>query len=181
MNQLADGLSWVTAALLVTSATGCTPQEREFFKEMAQTFQSMQKERPAKETPLPTPAATPTPATTPVATPTPTHIKAPPLPCGKRNPNDGFKRGFTWKPNSDTQKWATAVLPPGSHGPCTFAGLPVRHKGEIGGPHEDGTLPREVHILDGWTGERLHEEHKNIIVRCDCWSWSIPNPSVRVD
>lgn len=186
MDRMLDGLAWLVAAFLTVQASGCTPQERDFLKELAQTFQQIQKDKrpPEVATAIPSPTPTVTAIPTPSPTPEPTvHITpvVEPLPCGKRNPQDGHKRGFTWKPNSDTQKWATAVLPPGTHGPCTFAGLPARHKGEIGGIHEDGTLAREVHILDRWTGERLKKEHGKIIVRCDCWSWSIPDPSVRVD
>lgn len=125
----------------------------------------------------PTPTPTPTPTATPEPTETPREVKK--VPCGKQKSEDGFKRGFTWKPNSDTQKWATVVLPEGTSGECTFAGLKARHKGEIGG--ENGTEKREVHILDGWTGQRLKEKHGAIIVRCECWFWSVKNPAIRVD
>lgn len=163
-------------------ATGCTAAELDSLRELAATLQELTD----KKKPTPTTAVEVTPAPTPTAIATPTPTLAPtkeiePPPCGKRNPQDGHKRGFTWKPNSDTQKWATAVLPPGAHGPCTFAGLDARHKGEIGGEHPGDAPAREVHILDRWTGERLKKEHGNIIVRCGCWNWSIPNPSVRVD
>lgn len=156
---------------------GCTAAELDSLRELATTLQDLTKK---KATPTPTVEATPMAVPTMTPTPAPTKkIDAPP--CGKRNPQDGHKRGFTWKPNSDTQKWATAVLPPGAHGPCKFAGLDARHKGEIGGEHPGDAPAREVHILDRWTGERLKKEHGNIIVRCGCWNWSIPNPSVRVD
>ena len=161
MDKVLDAMCWVIAAALAINAQGCTPQELESLKDFAATLQSLKKPKKEEVTP----------------TPTPTPIDAPI--CGKKNPKDGEKRGFTYKPNSDTQKWATVVLPPGAHGPCAFAGIPARDKGIIGG--DDGSLPRSVHILDGWTGEKLKQEHGPIIVRCDCWSWSIPNPAVRVD
>jgi hypothetical protein len=100
--------------------------------------------------------------------------------CGRKNPKDGFKRGFTYKPNSDTQNWATVVLPPYiTTESCTFAGLDARNKGTIGG--ENGTEKRAVHILDRWTGQKLKEKHGSIIIRCGCYFWSIPNPSIRYD
>jgi hypothetical protein len=138
--------------------------------------------------PSPTPTIEPlvAPTVAPTATPTPIVLvenKEPiEVKCGARNPNDGPKRGFVWKPNSDTQKWAVAILP-NDLGPeleCSFAGLPARHKGA----HHDeiGTAgTRQVHILDGWTGERLEKKHGRIVVRCGCVHWSIPRPSKRVD
>jgi len=137
-------------------------------------------------TPLPTIAPVEPPAIAPTATPTPIVLveEADPVEvkCGARNPKDGHKKGFVWKPNSDTQKWAVAILP-NDLGPeleCSFAGLPARHKGA----HHDeiGTAgTRQVHILDGWTGERLEQKHGKIVVRCGCVHWSIPKPSKRVD
>jgi len=137
-----------------------------------------------EKAPKPTPSATPTLSPTPTATPSETSTEPPvssvqPPPCGKLDPKDGFKRGFTWKPNSETQKWAVAVLPPGIPGECTIAGLKARNKGIIGG--DDGSLPRSVLILDGWTGERLQKEHGAIVVRCGCWRWSVKTPAERVD
>jgi hypothetical protein len=138
--------------------------------------------------PNPTPTIEPLVAPTgaPTATPTPIVLVEDREPvevkCGARNPVDGPKRGFVWKPESDTQKWAVAILP-NELGPeleCSFAGLPARHKGA----HHDeiGTAgTRQVHILDGWTGERLEKKHGKIVVRCGCVHWSIPRPSKRVD
>jgi hypothetical protein len=138
--------------------------------------------------PNPTPTTEPlvAPTVAPTATPTPIVLVEDREPvevkCGARNPVDGPKRGFVWKPESDTQKWAVAILP-NDLGPeleCSFAGLPARHKGA----HHDeiGTAgTRQVHILDGWTGERLEKKHGKIVVRCGCVHWSIPRPSKRVD
>ena len=171
--------------------TGCTPEHLAIVKEIAVVAASFRPQKPAE-------SATPTPISTPTLTATPSPIPSPfpnplasprpspealpsPIPCGRKNPQDGPKRGFTWKPESDTQKWAVAVLPEGIPGDkCAFAGLPARYKGDIGGAHE-GTEKRAVTILDGWTGERLKKEHGAIRVRCGCYWWSIPNPAVRVD
>lgn len=181
----------VTALFLLA---GCTPEHLAIVKEIAKVAAEFKGSKPAQVEPTPTPTLSPTP--TPTASPTAagepnkeegkggekpkaTITPGPPPPCGKRPAEDGFKRNFTWKPNSDTQKWATAVLPPSVPGECTIAGLKARYKGDIGG--YDGAEPRAVMILDGWTGEKLKKEHGRIIVRCGCWNWSIPNPSVRVD
>jgi len=137
-----------------------------------------------EKAPKPTPSATPTLPPSPTATPSETPTEGPvlgakPPPCGKLEARDGFKRGFTWKPNSETQKWAVAVLPPGIPGECTIAGLKARNKGVIGG--DDGSLPRAVVILDNWTGEMLQREHGAIVVRCGCWRLSVKTPAERVD
>lgn len=163
--------------------TGCTPEHLAIVKEIAIVAASFRPQKPAESaTPTPTPISILTPTPSPLASPTANPEALPsPIPCGRKNPQDGAKRGFTWKPNSDTQKYAVAVLPEGIPGDkCTFAGLPARNKGFIGGAHE-GTEKRAVTILDGWTGERLKKEHGAIRVRCGCYWWSIPNPAVRVD
>ncbi|MFN9913134.1 MAG: hypothetical protein ACK53L_11145, partial [Pirellulaceae bacterium] len=86
------------------------------------------------DAPNPTPTIEPLVAPTAVPTPTPSPIvlvenKEPlEVKCGARNPKDGHKRGFVWKPESDTQKWAVAILP-NELGPelkCSFAGLKAR-------------------------------------------------------
>ena len=160
---------------------GCTPEHVILFKEVVSVVASLKPDKKPEVIP-PTPVPTSTPIIAPTIAPEP--VEPEPVvivPCGRKNPQDGAKRGFTWKPNSDTQKWAVAVLPQGIPGnECTFAGLPARYKGDIGGAHE-GTEKRAVTILDGWTGERLKKEHGPIRVRCGCYWWSIPNPSVRVD
>ena len=167
--------------------TGCTPEHLAIVKEIAIVAASFRPQKPAESaTPTPAPTstltATPSQSPSPLASPTASPEALPsPIPCGRKDPQDGAKRGFTWKPNSDTQKWAVAVLPEGIPGDqCTFAGLSARNKGFIGGAHE-GTEKRAVTILDGWTGERLKKEHGAIRVRCGCYWWSIPNPAVRVD
>lgn len=170
------------AAVLILVLAGCSAQDLAKWTVVIEAARQALKP-PAEATHLPTP--TPTPTLPPTATPEPTKPPAEHIPdvgknvpCGKLPASDGFKRGFTWKPSSDTQKWAVAVLPPETSGPCTIAGLKARGKGVIGG---DGVPAREVHILDGWTGERLEKIHGPIIVRCGCWSWSVKRPSQRVD
>ena len=160
----------------------------EHIKVAEQVLSAIQKHSQPKtiSTPTPTPEPVEPPVVVPTAAPSPIVLveekEAVEVKCGARNPKDGHKKGFVWKPNSDTQKWAVAILP-NDLGPeleCTFAGLPARHKGA----HHDeiGTAgTRQVHILDGWTGEKLEKKHGQIIVRCGCVHWSIPHPSERVD
>ena len=169
--------------------TACSAEHLKVAEQVLSAIQRHSKssaEQSVVPSPTPTiePLVAPTVAPTPIPSPIvlvdnkePVEVK-----CGARNPKDGAKRGFVWKPESDTQRWAVAILP-NEIGPeidCTFAGLPARHKGahhdEIG---NSGT--RQVHILDGWTGERLKKKHGQIIVRCGCVHWSIADPSVRVD
>lgn len=173
------------AAIAALTLSGCTAETVSLTKELVSFAISLR--------PTPSPTLSPAPTASPASTieppkkpegegsdkPQAVITPGPPPPCGKRPAEDGFKRNFTWKPNSDTQKWAVAVLPPGVPGECRIAGLKARYKGDIGG--YDGTEPRAVMILDGWTGERLEQEHSRIIVRCGCWNWSIPKPSKRHD
>lgn len=148
----------------------------EHLKVAEQVLSAIQRHSKSSAEPSVAPSATPTPIVL-VENKEPVQVK-----CGARNPKDGHKRGFVWKPESDTQKWAVAILP-NELGPeleCSFAGLKARHKGA----HHDeiGTAgTRQVHILDGWTGERLEKKHGRIVVRCGCVHWSIPRPSKRVD
>ena len=160
---------------------GCSVEQIEasskIFEKLAEELNKQKPEKPISATPIPEIAVSPTP--TPETTKLPVSEVQKPE-CGRKNPQDGFKRGFTYKPNSDTQKWATAVFPPYiTDEECIFAGLKARNKGTIGG--DNGTELRAVHILDGWTGQRLKETHGAIKIRCGCYFWSIPNPSVRVD
>lgn len=165
----------------LVAVTGCAPEHVVLMKEIVSVVASLKPDK-KPEVPSPTPTPTLTPSAAPTIAPEPIPNKPDvSVPCGRKNPQDGAKRGFTWKPESDTQKWAVAVLPQGISGEgCSFAGLPARYKGDIGGAHE-GTEKRAVTILDGWTGERLKKEHGAIRVRCGCYWWSIPNPSMRVD
>lgn len=169
--------------------TACSAEHLKVAEQVLSAIQRSSKSFAVQsDAPTPSPTMTPVepPVIVPTATPSPIVLAEEAAPvavkCGARNPKDGHKRGFVWKPNSDTQKWAVAILP-NDLGPeleCTFAGLPARHKGA----HHDeiGTAgTRQVHILDGWTGERLEKKHGQIIVRCGCVHWSIPHPSLRFD
>lgn len=166
----------------------CSTEQLKVAQQIVDSVQSLRKDKKEQPGPSIEPTAAPTVAPSPTPTPIVTpQIESPSEPviepkCGVRNPRDGAKKGFVWKPASDTQKWAVAILP-NEFGPeveCTFAGLPARHKGA----HHDeiGTAgTRQVYILDGWTGEKLQKKHGQIIVRCGCVHWSISNPSERVD
>jgi hypothetical protein len=173
---------------------GCTPEHLAIVKEIAKVAAEFKGSKPAQVELTPTPTLSPTPTSTASPTaagepekdegkeaekPKATITPGPPPPCGKRPAEDGFKRNFTWKPTSDTQKWAVAVLPPSIPGECTIAGLKARYKGDIGG--YDGAEPRAVMILDRWTGEKLEKTHGPIVVRCGCWEWHIAKPSKRYD
>jgi hypothetical protein len=176
-------------ALSLVFLTACSAEHVKIAGQLIAAIQASSRSfAKQSDAPSPTPTIQPQilPTVTPTAAPTPIIVVqkegAPAVKCGARNPKDGHKRGFVWKPESDTQKWAVAILP-NDLGPeleCSFAGLKARHKGA----HHDeiGTAgTREVHILDGWTGERLEKKHGRIVVRCGCVHWSIPKPSKRVD
>lgn len=137
---------------------------------------------------------TPPPATISIpdgATPLPTEAP-PPIPeggttmgkpwiapkCGKKNPKDGFKSGFTWKPKSDgAWKGAVAVVPWWAGEECKVRSgkktYGMRYKGDIG-----DIDPRPVHILDGIEGDKLK---RNTEVKCGCYFWIIPEPNKRTD
>jgi hypothetical protein len=165
--------------------TGCSTEQLNLATSLISKLEELNNRNKPVVAVLATPTVSPTPIIEDVQNGTteekPTESKVRLPPCGKLNANDGFKRGFTYKPNSDTQNWATTVLPEGIGvtDSCKIAGLEARNKGFIGG--ENGTEKRAVHILDGWTGQKLKEKHGAIKVRCGCYNWSIPDPSKRFD
>lgn len=119
-----------------------------------------------------------TPTAVPVATvePTPEPKKLVPYAgkCTQKNPQDGVKRGFLWKPDGENLPGAVVVLPSKMEAVSVEVGtLKARHKGL----HTD----RQVWIFDKRSGKSFKAPVVTARTATGCYSWKITNPSERVD
>ena len=111
--------------------------------------------------------------------------------CEIGDPTDGSGK-FVWKPNSDTQRFAVAVLPGRFTGTIeevqleTASGEQIeslRYKG-LGNPDSEGQ--RSNWISRVYTGQALRSEFTSVVLRVifsnqSCLLYSIANPATRYD
>lgn len=115
---------------------------------------------------------------TPTVTPTrtPEHQKVIPFAgkCVSKNPHDGVKRGFLWKPDGENLPGAVVVLPSKMEAVSVSVGaLKARHKGL----HTD----RQVWIFDGRPGKSFTAPVVVARTATGCYEWKIVKPSERAD
>ncbi len=113
--------------------------------------------------------------------------------CGRMNPNDGYKRGFVWKPNSDTQRFAVAVLPHEFFGSTKDVEMfradtgeyirSIRSKG-CSNPDDQGVrCAYQERLLTGQEYRALYNEVLLKAYRKDgsCAVFKLSNPAQRID
>ncbi len=111
--------------------------------------------------------------------------------CEVGDPTDGSGK-FVWKPNSDTQNYAVAVLPGRFTGNIdevqleTLAGDKIeslRYKG-LGNPDSEGLRSNWISRI--YTGQSLRTQYGTVVLRVifsdgDCLFYQIDNPAIRYD
>lgn len=111
--------------------------------------------------------------------------------CNGADPTDG-SGGFVWKPNSDTQYYAVAVLPSNLNGAVTSvetyssSGERIKDLNYKGCGNDDGTGPRCAYQDPSTTGADYHNQYGSIILKVNlsaggCLSYFLQNPAVRID
>jgi hypothetical protein len=112
----------------------------------------------------------------------------PAVSCTSRDPRDGWKSGFVWKPNSDTQRFAVAVLPPDLTGNVravqvvTASGEPIQSLVSKGA----GNGNREAWQDRRFTGQEYQATYGVVLLRValitgGCILYRIDQPGVRID
>lgn len=112
--------------------------------------------------------------------------------CEARDPSDGTKKGFVWKPNSDTQHYAVAVLPADLSGKIskvesyTASGSLIKEIGLKNCGNPDSVGPRCNYQERKYTGSDYKNLFGAIFLKVSlksgsCLTISIPDPSKRLD
>jgi hypothetical protein len=94
--------------------------------------------------------------------------------CVQKNPQDGVKRGFLWKPDGENLSGAVVVLPSKMEAASVEIGtLKARYKGL----HTD----RQVWIFDGRSGKSFTAPVVIVRTAAACYAYKISTPAGRVD
>lgn len=112
--------------------------------------------------------------------------------CVSGDPTDGFKRGFIWKPNSDTQFYGVVVLPheftqvTQSVTALTVDGQPINSFVSKGCANPDDQGPRCNWMATPYTGSRYRNEFGSIRLKVikdngECKTFDLNDPSKRID
>ena len=119
-------------------------------------------------------------------------VSSQPDTCTSVNPSDGYKRGFVWKPNSDTQHFAVAVMPHRYQGrvskveALTASGHVIKEIGLKGCGNADTDGPRCMYQDRSLTGSDYRNRYGSIILRLrlsegGCDIYYLKDPSRRID
>ncbi len=111
--------------------------------------------------------------------------------CVARTPRDGGG-GFVWKPNSDTMRFAVAVLPPNLTGKTskveayTSQGAFIKEIGYKGCGNPDGGIPRCNYQDRALTGSDYRRLYGSIVLKIllkdgSCVTYALDDPSRRID
>lgn len=113
--------------------------------------------------------------------------------CTSKSPNDGYKVGFTWKPNSDTQYYAVAVMPASYTGKISkFYALKsdgttvIKEIGLKNCGNPDPAGPRCNYQDRTLTGSDYKRLYGSIVLKAvlndgSCVTYAIANPAQRTD
>lgn len=112
--------------------------------------------------------------------------------CTAQNPRDGSKKGFVWKPNSDTQHYAVAVIPANYTGRIakmeafTSAGAFIKEIGLKNCGNNDSVGPRCNYQDRSLTGANYKSKYGSIILKMTlkdsaCVTFALDDPSKRID
>ena len=113
--------------------------------------------------------------------------------CERHNPNDGYKRAFIWKPNSDTQRFAVAVLPHSFAGSTkdieifrADTGAYIRSIVSKGCSNPDDEGVRCAYQERELTGQEYRAQYGSILLKAyrkdgSCAVFTLKDPSKRID
>jgi hypothetical protein len=113
--------------------------------------------------------------------------------CERHNPNDGYKRAFIWKPNSDTQRFAVAVLPHPFAGSTkdieifrADTGSYIRSIVSKGCSNPDDEGVRCAYQERELTGQEYRAQYGSILLKAyrkdgSCAVFTLTDPSKRID
>jgi hypothetical protein len=160
------------SAATVATAIKLAPQVIEVVRECRKIFDDGKAAEVACALVPATPTAAPVVSIEP--TPEPKKLVAYAGKCVQKNPQDGVKRGFLWKPDGENLPGAVVVLPSKMEAASVEIGtLKARYKGL----HTD----RQVWIFDGRPGKSFAAPAVIARTEAGCFEWKIVKPAVRTD
>lgn len=112
--------------------------------------------------------------------------------CVASNPRDGWKRGFIWKPNSDTQFYGVAILPnrftntTQSVTATKIDGTTINAFFSKGCANPDDEGPRCSWMATPFTGSKYRSDFGSIRLKVvqdngNCETFALDDPSKRID